>query len=156
MVSRPPLPTINWPGLKWSRAQSNLTCWIFLGKTGKGKRATNEYLWATERRNVMLFPVLEARVQHAKHALDRAISDNLIELCQQYLTLLAEYRTELYKLPDTLGLKRWAGACLWEDVINMKKTVRGAIEQTTRERTDTEALLRPFHAVSSHEGVATF
>ena len=104
----------------------------------------------------MLFPVLEARVQHAKHALDRAISDNLIELCKQYLTLLAEYRTELYKLPDTLGLKRWAGACLWEDVINMKKTIRGAIEQTTRERTDTEALLRSFTAVSGHEAVETF
>ena len=104
----------------------------------------------------MLFPALAERVQHAKQALDRATSDNLVELCKQYLTLLAEYRAELYKLPDTLDFKQWAGPFLWEDVGNVKRTIRAAIEHTTRERTETEALLRSFTAVSGYEAVEIF
>ena len=104
----------------------------------------------------MLFPELAERMQCARHALGRATSDNLIALCKQYLTLLAEYRTELYKLPDTLGFKQWAGPCLWEDVANVRRTIRAAIEHTTRERNATEALLRSFTAVSGYEAVELF
>jgi hypothetical protein len=104
----------------------------------------------------MLFPTLEERVQQAKHALDRATSDNIVELCQQYLTRLAEYRTELYKLPDTLDFKHWTGPAVWEDVDNIRRAIRVVIENTTRARTDTEALLRSFTVVSGYEAVATF
>jgi hypothetical protein len=51
---------------------------------------------------VMLFPKLEERINYASRALDNATSANIIELCQQYLALLADFRTELYKFPTRL------------------------------------------------------
>jgi hypothetical protein len=70
-----------------------------------------------------------------------ATSDNIVELCKQYLALITEYRAELYKLPDTLGINQWSGARIWEDVGSVRKAVRAAIENTVRERNGTEALL---------------
>jgi hypothetical protein len=104
---------------------------------------------------MMLLPEFEERRQGARHALDGATSGNVVELCKQYLALLAEYRSELYKLPDTLGIKQWSGACLWEDVGNVRKVVRAAIENVTRERNGTEALLLSFISVSGYEAVKT-
>lgn len=104
----------------------------------------------------MLFPELEERMRHARQALDGAASDNIIELCKQYLTLLAEYRTELYKLPDALGIKQWSGSFLWQDVDHARKEIRAAIEKTTRERNGTEALLFSFTSVSGYGAVETF
>ena len=43
---------------------------------------------------IMLYPDLEEKVHEAKHALDEATSENIVELCQHYLALLAEYRCE--------------------------------------------------------------
>ncbi|PYS97647.1 MAG: hypothetical protein DMF65_11325 [Acidobacteria bacterium] len=103
----------------------------------------------------MLFPELEDKLRHARHALDWATSDNIIELCKQYLALLAEYRAELYRLPDTLGINQWSGSFLWEDVCSVRKAVRAAIENTTRERNGTEALLLSFTSVSGYEAVET-
>ena len=95
-------------------------------------------------------------MHHARHALDNATSDNIVGLCKQYLALLAEYRAELYKLPDALGVNQWSGPFLWEDVDNARKAIRAAIEKTTRERNGTEALLLSFTSVSGYEAVETF
>ena len=104
----------------------------------------------------MLFPELEERMHHARHALDHATSDNIIELCKQYLALLDEYRTELYKLPDTLGVNQWSRPFSWGDVDDVRKAIRTAIENLTRERNGTEALLLSFTSVSGYEAVETF
>ena len=104
----------------------------------------------------MLFPALENRLRRAAHAFDAATTDNIVELCKQYLALLAEYRAELFKLPGTLGMNQWSGSCLWEDVSNFRKAIRAAIEKTTRERNRTEALLLSFMSVSGYEAVETF
>lgn len=64
----------------------------------------------------MLLPELEERLHRARCALDNATCDNIIGLCKQYLALLAEYRAELYKLPDALGLNQWSGSFFWENV----------------------------------------
>ena len=104
----------------------------------------------------MLFPELEERLRRARLALAGAASENIIELCGQYLALLAEYRAELYKLPDRLGTNQWSGPRLWEDVGSARKVIRAAIEQTTRERHETEALILFFTSLSGHEAVDTF
>ncbi|HEX6625730.1 MAG TPA: hypothetical protein VF064_18585, partial [Pyrinomonadaceae bacterium] len=101
----------------------------------------------------MLLAEFEERRHRARRALDGATSDNIVELCKQYLALLAEYRAELYKLPDTLDIKQWSGACIWEDVGSVRKAVRAAIENTVRERNGTEALLRSFTSLSGYEAV---
>ena len=122
---------------------------------GRGNRATSEYPSDTDRLNAMFLPGLEERRHCARRALDRATSDNVVGLCKQYLALLAEYRAELYKLPDTLGINQWSGPFLWRDVDNARKAIRAAIENTTRERNETEALLLSFTSVSGYEAVET-
>jgi hypothetical protein len=105
----------------------------------------------------MLFPELEERLHHTKRALDCATSGNIIERCKQYLALLAEYRSELYKLPDTLGvnLKGRSSSTTREDIDETRKAVRVAIEGLTKEHNTTKALLLSFTVVSGYGAVAT-
>lgn len=103
--------------------------------------------------NHMLYPKLEERLDHAKHALERATSENIIELCKHYLALLAEYRNELYKLPGTPG-NLWSASLLSSpDIDKTRKAARIAIEHITQERNRTAALLRSFTTVSGYEAV---
>jgi hypothetical protein len=105
----------------------------------------------------MLSPELEEKLRQARLALDGATSDNIIELCKQYLVLLALYRAELYKLPDKLELDaRSRSSSTGQDVSRARKAVRAAIEHTTQERNQTETLLLSFTAVSGYEAVETF
>lgn len=104
----------------------------------------------------MLYPALEVKLRQARHALDGAASENIIELCKQYLALLAEYRGELYRLPRTLELhSRTKSSSLRAEVDNTRKEVRAAIEHTTQERNRAGALLLSFTAVSGYEATAT-
>lgn len=104
---------------------------------------------------MLLLKEFEERRLGARRALDEATSGNVVELCQQYLALLAEYRAELFKLPHTLGLYQWSGAFPWEDLVDIRKAIRVAIEEVTRERNGTERLLHSFTSVSGYEAVET-
>ena len=104
----------------------------------------------------MLYPALEERLLNARLALDGATSESIIELCKKYLALLAEYRGELYRLPDTLDLNRHSkSSSSRAEIDGIRKEVRTAIEQTTQERNRVEALLLSFTAVSGYEATAT-
>jgi hypothetical protein len=104
----------------------------------------------------MLYPALEEKLRKAKLALDGATSESIVELCKQYLALLAEYRAELYKLPNTLELNsRARSSSSREDVDETRKEVRTAIEHTTQERNRVGALIISFTAVSGYEATAT-
>lgn len=105
---------------------------------------------------MMLSSDLEERLRRARLALDGATAENIVEMCRQYLTVLAECRAELFNLPVRLGIEQWSGSCLWEDASNARKAIRSAIEQTTRERHGTEELLLSFTSVSACEAVDTF
>ncbi|HLL77574.1 MAG TPA: hypothetical protein VK421_20120 [Pyrinomonadaceae bacterium] len=104
---------------------------------------------------MLLSPELEERLSRARLALEGAASGNIIELCRQYLAVLAEYRAELLHLPDRLGLNRRAVSSLPEGV-DARAAIRAAIEQTTRGRHETEALLLSFTTVSGYEAAETF
>jgi hypothetical protein len=104
----------------------------------------------------MLYPQLEERLHNTKRALDKATSDNIIEQCKQYLTLLAEYRAELYKLPDTFDLHPRAKSPSTEDSESLRRAIRVAIEDLTREHNVTTVLLLSFTAVSGYGAVETF
>ncbi len=99
---------------------------------------------------------IEERRLLARRSLDGATSENLVDLCKQYLAQLAECRSELYKLRDTLGVNRSSDALLTEGAGGARLVVRAAIENITRERNETEALLLSFTAVSGYEAVETF
>ena len=105
----------------------------------------------------MLSPKLEERLRNARLALDCATSENIIERCKQYLALLADYRAELYKLPDTLDLNsRSETLSSQAEVQALRKAMRTAIEQTIQERNRAEALILSFIVVSGYGAVETF
>jgi len=95
----------------------------------------------------MLYPQLEQRLQASKYAVNRATSESIVEQCRQYLALLAEYRGRLYELQGLPSLT--------EEVPD-RKTIREAIEATTRERNSTQLLLLSFTTVSGYEAVELF
>src|SRR2546423_5732820 len=105
----------------------------------------------------MLYPKLEEKLQHAKHVLRRATNENIIDVCKQYLALLAEYRNKLYELQGTPGVQQQAqSSSSPEDTHDTRKTIRAAIENTTKERNETEMLLFSITIVSGYEAVETF
>jgi len=104
----------------------------------------------------MLYPALEEKLRKARLALDGATSESIVGLCQQYLALLAEYRAELYKLPDKLQLNRHSkSSAARAEVGDARKEVRAAIEETTSERERVERLILWFTAVSGYGAVET-
>jgi len=94
----------------------------------------------------MLYPELEQKLQESKHSLNRANSENIFERCKHYLGLLAEYRSKLYELQEVPGRPQQAD----------RKTIREAIENTTRERNRTQVLLLSFTTISGYEAVEIF
>ncbi|PYS93570.1 MAG: hypothetical protein DMF64_03975 [Acidobacteria bacterium] len=102
-----------------------------------------------------LRPALAEKLRTARLALDRATCENIIALCKQYLALLAEYRSELYSLPDTLELNPRSKTSSRAEVNANRKAVRAAIEHTTREREWAEALILSFTAISGYGAVET-
>jgi len=103
----------------------------------------------------MLYPQLEERLQASKHALNRATSESIVEQCKQYLAVLAEYRSRLYDLQVTPGLNQQSASPSLTEVPD-RKTIREAIERTTRERNRTQLLLLSFTTVSGYEAVEIF
>ena len=104
----------------------------------------------------MLYPQLEERLHSTRRALDEATPENIIEQCKQYLALLVEYRTELYKLPDAFDLNRKAKSSSMEDLESLRGAIRVAIEDLTQEHNTTNALLLSFTTVSGYGAVETF
>lgn len=101
----------------------------------------------------MLYPQLEQRLQASKQAVNRATSESIVAQCKEYLALLAEYRSHLYELQGVN--QQYASPFLTEEVPD-RKTIREAIEGTTRERNRTQLLLLSLTTVSGYEAVEIF
>ena len=94
----------------------------------------------------------------AKLALSKATSDNIVELCRDYLKLLTEYRDRLYELrgiPE-INLKQSLSAPGRELIEQARKAVRAAVEITVRERNETESLLESLTFINGYEAAETF
>ena len=93
----------------------------------------------------------------AESDLNRAKSDNIIELCREYLRILTEYREDLYKLRGSpkINLQQPSGLAR-ELVEQVRKAVRATVEITTLKRNQTELLLESFISISGYEAVDTF
>lgn len=93
----------------------------------------------------------------AEYNLNQADSDNIIELCRNYLLLLNEYRDELYKLRGTEEINLQQATPLARKITEqVRKAIRTAVEITTQERNQTESLLESFTSISGYEAVKTF
>lgn len=93
----------------------------------------------------------------AESDLNRAKSDNIIELCREYLRILTEYREDLYKLRGSpkINLQQSSGIAR-ELVEQVRKAIRSTVEITTLKRNQTELLLESFTSIGGYEAVDTF
>ena len=105
---------------------------------------------------LMVDPKFEEKVNYAREALKGASRENIIELCKQYLAVLAEYRSKLYELQWTSRTHRPLPSASPEDAGLTRRTIRAAIEKTTKERHGTEMLLLSLTTVSGYEAVEIF
>lgn len=102
----------------------------------------------------MFCPQLEESLLDAKHALNRATSQSIIDLCKRYLALLAEYRGKLYELQGTWGIRQQSAAASAPELLaGAREAIRAAIENTTKERNRTELLVLSFTTVSGYQAV---
>ena len=93
----------------------------------------------------------------AELALGKATSDNIVELCRNYLKLLTEYRDRLYELRGMPEINIKQPSPLGRELIEQsRKAVRAAVEITVRERNETESLLESFTAISGFDAAETF
>ena len=105
----------------------------------------------------MEVPQLEERLDCARITLTGATRENIIDLCQKYLALLAEYRSQLYETQKMSGIHQQPGSgSLPEGIVNTRKIIRAAIERTTQERNRIETLLLSFTTVSGYQAVDLF
>jgi hypothetical protein len=100
----------------------------------------------------MIYQQSEQKLDHARHALNKANPENTVELCKRYLALLDEYRLQLYELGKSGVSRQPISSALAEDLA-ARKSLREAIERTTRERNRTELLLLSITTVSGYEAV---
>lgn len=101
--------------------------------------------------------LVNEKLLNAEIALNRADSGNIIELCKAYLSVLTEYRDELYKLRGTPEINLKQSSKLARELTEqVRKAIRSAVEITTRERNETENLLESFTVISGYEAVETF
>src|ERR1044072_9511567 len=104
----------------------------------------------------MLYPQLEQKLQASEHALNKATSESIVERCKQYLALLTEYRGRLFALQGTPAVNQPPASPALSQEVPDRKTIRAAIERTTRERNKTQLLLLSFTTVSGYEAVEIF
>lgn len=100
----------------------------------------------------MVYLQSEQKLDHARQALNKANPENIVDLCKRYLALLDEYRRQLYELGKS-GISQQPQASSSAEELAARKSLREAIEKTTRERNRTELLLLSVTTVSGYEAV---
>lgn len=100
----------------------------------------------------MVYLQSEQKLDHARHALNKANPENIVDLCKRYLALLDEYRLQLFELGKS-GISRQPKSSASAEELAARKSLREAIEKTTRERNRAELLLLSVTTVSGYEAV---
>ncbi len=101
--------------------------------------------------------LINEQLLKAELALGKATSDNIVQLCRDYLRLLSEYRDQLHKLRGIPEINLAQSSSLGRELIEQsRKAVRAAVEITVREHNSTQALLGSFVSIKAHEAAETF
>ena len=101
--------------------------------------------------------LINENVLKAELALEQASSENIVQLCRNYLALLTEYRDQLFGLRDIPELNLEQQSSLARELIEQaRRAVRAAVEITVRERNRTTALLDSFIKITNHQAADTF
>lgn len=106
---------------------------------------------------VIVHLLVNENLLKAEFAFNQAESGNIIELCREYLLVLAEYRRELHKLRETPEMRLQQQSALARELTGqVKRAIRSAVEITTREHNEIKALLESFTAISGYQAADTF
>lgn len=96
-------------------------------------------------------------VASAERDLDKANSENIIEICRENLRILAAYRKQLLGLRDIPELNMEMGSALSRElIVQSRNAVRAAIESTVSTQNLTEELLNSFILINGIEAADTF
>ena len=96
-------------------------------------------------------------VARAERNFDRATSDNIVDLCGEYLTVLAEYRKHLMSLPQIPEVNFIEQSSLGRTLAEQSRmAVTAAIGVTETAQELVGALLKSFTEVSASDAVETF
>ena len=94
---------------------------------------------------------------NAEIALKQATSENVVQLCQDYLLLLSKYRDQLYLLRGTPEICLHRPSVLARELVEQtRKAIRTSLEAITKERNKTELLLKSFTSINGYEATKTF
>jgi hypothetical protein len=104
----------------------------------------------------MKYPQLEENIRNAKSSLEHASGENVVELCQKYLAILAKYRDELYKLRGTPEINLQNSPLAASEVQQIRKEIRASVTNLTAEHNRVETLLKSFTEINGFEAVNTF
>lgn len=103
-----------------------------------------------------LLLLVDENLVSAELALKKATSENIVQLCRDYLSLLSSYRDKLYQLRGTPEIcLHLSSAMARESVEQTRKAIRMALEVTGKERNGIESLLKSFTAISGYESALT-
>ena len=96
-------------------------------------------------------------VAKAERNFEQATADNIVELCSEYLSVLAEYRSHLLKLPEIPEVNFIEQSPLGRTLAEQSRTaVQAAIDVTETAHDLVEALLESFTSISVSDAVETF
>lgn len=109
-------------------------------------------------KNMLIIKLLvNEKIMNAEFAVKQAGSANLIEVFQKYLSLLTEYRDDLYQYRETQEISLDPSSGLLRELVEQtKKVIQEEEENTDRKRKQTEALLKSFTSITGYEAVNTF
>lgn len=96
-------------------------------------------------------------VLKAELALEKASTDDVVELGKNYLQKLKEYRDQLHQLGGIPEISFAQQSKLGRELIEQsRKAVRSAIEVTTKERNRVESLVDSFTLINGWDAADTF
>jgi hypothetical protein len=96
-------------------------------------------------------------LKKAELALSQANSDNIIELCRNYLLQLNTYRDELCQLQNMPEINLNQRSSIKRELIEQsRKAIRSTLEFMVSERNKTQSLLDSLTSISGYQAAATF
>ena len=104
-----------------------------------------------------LLILVNENLLEAKRGLEQATGENIVQLCREYLSMLSQYRDRLYNLRGTPEICLRQNSRMARELVEQtRKAIRASVEVTTKERNETESLLKSFTTISGYEAAETF
>lgn len=104
-----------------------------------------------------LLILVNENLLEAKRALEQATDENIVRLCREYILMLSQYRERLYTLRGAPEICLEQPSMIARELVEQtRKAIRASVEITTKERNETESLLKSFTSISGYDAAETF